>query len=107
MILTIVFVVFLLLSMCWQYCAKDDTDSELQTEPVVKGSIVVREVRPGLLVIQGNSPDETARVIREYETIRNQMAHYHSYGSQGNTEYPGADQMSSWGSCSSFPATAP
>jgi len=71
MVIALAAVSVLLISILWNYCAKDEDEAE--TEPLTQQSkpIVVNEIRPGFIVVKGYpSHEETLRIAAEYDSIR-------------------------------------
>ena len=66
-------VIFLLLSLCWKYCANEEKGTSL-FESENGERVIAREVRPGLIVVQNcRTADETLRIIQEYDVMRGEM----------------------------------
>ena len=66
-------ILLFLLSLCWNRCAENDTDKTSASAQNKKDTVVVQEIKPGIIVIQGGTSDEQIRIIQEYETIRMQQ----------------------------------
>ena len=76
----------LLLSLCWSKCAGDDSCGDGKDQQgQQKSTVVAQEIKPGILVIQGGTNEETMRIVQEYEAIRAHSHHQapalYNYGS--------------------------
>lgn len=71
MVLVMVVLMFLLISILWNYCGDDDSIPETLTHASSRQSIVVQEIRPGLLLMKGYpTHEETLRIVAEYDAMR-------------------------------------
>jgi len=75
MVLVMVVLMFLLISIMWNYCAADESIPETLTQQCSRQSIVVQEIRPGLLLMKHlekgyPTHEETLRIVAEYDSMR-------------------------------------
>lgn len=69
MLLALVVVFFLLVGMLW-HCCSSYCDVSRQDEEEEGRVVVAREVRPGLILVQGYpSQEDTLRIVSEYDAM--------------------------------------
>ena len=86
------FVFIVLLVTLWNYCASGDrNDSEAveYTKPSDVKTVVAREIRPGLILVQGYpTQEETYRIVAEYDAMQTGGKKIPTYGAAGESVQP-------------------